>query len=157
MLSTLLHFLLSFQFFYRGVENQYKSEQNLKRRGTILEDITRGGALSYKEIRDSSPPPLAFLKENIQANLVPQRWTKSGNSVLLVDHNPGFQAGLPIETMGQHAIIQKIETNKVFLDRPIKCKHPNGIIVQQISTADPTQMHHMIDQAWSKMWSRDDP
>ena len=149
--------LAEFQFFYRGVENQYKSEQNLKRRGTILEDITRGGALSYKEIRGSSPPPLAFLKENIHANLVPQRWTKSGNSVLLVDHNPGFQAGLPIETMGQHAIIQRTESNKVFLDRPIKCKHPNGIVVQQISTADPAQMHHMIDQAWSKMWSRDDP
>ena len=29
--------------------------------------------------------------------------------------------------------------------------------MQQISTADPSQMHHMIDQAWSKMWSRDDP
>ena len=149
--------LAEFQFFYRGFESQYRSEQNLRRRGTILEDITRGGSLSYQEIRDRAPPPLAFLQENIKANIIPQRWSKQGNSALLVDSDPGFQVGLPVDFQQQIAVITKVERNKVFLDRPVKCKNFQGIITQQKSTADPELMHQLVDKAWSQMWSRDNP
>ena len=149
--------LAEFQFFYRTMETQYCSDQNLKRRETILEDITRGGSLSYQSIRDRAPPPLAFLQEKISAKVIPQRWSKQGNCVLLVDENPGFQVGLPIETMEQTAIISQIEGRKIHLDRPVKCKNFHGVVVQQISTADPNKMHEMIDKSWSQMWSRDNP
>ena len=149
--------LAEFQFFYRKIETQYSSDQNLKRRETILEDITRGGSMSYQSIRDRAPPPLAFLQEKISAKIVPQRWSKQGNCVLLVDENPGFHVGLPIETMEQTAVINRIEGRKIYLDRHVKCKNFQGVVVQQTSTADPSKMHEMIDKSWSQMWSRDNP
>ena len=149
--------LAEFQFFYRGVETHFRSEQNLRRRGTILEDITKGGSLSYQEIRDRAPPPLAFLQESVKACVIPQRWSKQGNSIILVDANPGFQVGLPVEFQQQCAIIEKIDSNKIFLDRKVKCKKLQGVLTQQRSTSDPAQMHLLVDKAWSPMWSRDDP
>ena len=149
--------LAEFHHFYRGVETQYRQEQRNKRQGTILEDITKGGSLCYKEIRDRAPPPLTFLQDSIQANVVPQRWTKDGNSVILVDSNPGFKIGLPVQFQQQSAVIVKVSENRVFLDRKLKCQHLPGTLIQHRNTADPDKMHQIIDSAWSKMWSRDDP
>ena len=149
--------LAEFQFFYRNAESNFRFQKSRSKNETILEDIVKGGALSYSEIRDRAPPPLAFLQENKVATIVPQRWAKHGNTTILVDDNPGFQVGLPIQFQNQSAIIEKIEGKKIVLDKPVKCRNFQGIVKQQQSTADPDHMHQIIDEAWSQMWQRDDP
>ena len=59
--------------------------------------------------------------------------------------------------MEQTAVINRIEGRKIYLDRHVKCKNFQGVVVQQTSTADPSKMHEMIDKSWSQMWSRDNP
>ena len=149
--------LAEFQYFYRNAESNFRFMKSRSKSETILEDIVKGGALSYGEIRDRSPPPLAFLQENKVATIVPQRWAKQGNTTIIVDDNPGFQVGLPIQFQNQSAVIEKIEGKKIVLDKPVKCQNIHGIVKQQQSTADPEQMHQIIDKAWSQMWQRDDP
>lgn len=135
---------------------QEKAAINRICRKRIKNDVMSGGANAFRSLKDQQPPPLTYLQYEKKQFLRRQRWKKEGNTCLLLEGECTLVAGLPILFQNQKAIVLEIDQQHLLLDRPVKCKDHNDLVVVQAgTTADNNQLQLLVREVWEPLWNND--
>ena len=97
--------------------------------------------------------PVEFVAFQLQIPVTRQRWSKSGNSTIILEVVPDkFDDNLPISFDGQQALITRREGCELFLQTPVVCKADLPLVaVQRVLTAQNSQMQDMISDSWGDL------
>ena len=141
----------------QGEINRDKKDSFKAYRLRMIEDVISGGRLAFRSVRDHAPPPLSFIGHEVSQKLKGQRWKKDGNRCLLAEDPIQLQCGLPATFQDQQVMINAIEGNRIWVDKPLKCKEFHDLhIVQKLTTANPNDMQSLVCDAWSKLWGQNE-
>ena len=68
-----------------------------------------------------------------------------------------LEKGLPVCFQGQQAILCEVDDDFLYLDRPVKCKSMNDLVLAQPKReTDAKQMQTMVCDAWNQFWQAPD-
>ncbi len=131
------------------------------RRSFIAEDIRKGGARLFNELRGSGTPCLDQVTYVIEAEIVKQPWPKSGRSVLIcrdLEKVNKLQVGEEISFQGQTCRLVQVNGLQVVLDSKVRLKnYSDHVLRQKQITSTPSTMHREVAEAWNQYWLRDNP
>ena len=132
----------------REKHQQYRQYQKL-----TLEDIAKGGGMSFQAVRTPSNPPPAFLSQTVEVPVTKQRWRKEGLKVVQCQQARRLQEGIPAQFQEQDVMITKVDTNLVEFDKPVRLRNACNMLITQKQTAClPQQMQTMVSNAWNQYW-----
>ena len=145
-----------FSKFYHVEVVNLQLEKSRKRREVVAHDISQGGPMLHREVKDQSAPPLGFLAWHVSAKAKRMRWAKQGMQCIVIDGCHEFVEGFPITFQGQTVMLLRVVGNHLYLDGKVKLKDANDLCIKQrITYADLDSMHSQIASSWSQMWQRD--
>jgi len=122
-----------------------------------LEDVAKGGGMAFKAVRERSAPPPTFMSHDVHQKLLRQRWTLGGTQRLRYKRPCILEKGLPVCFQGQQAILCEVDDDFLYLDRPVKCKSMNDLVLAQPKReTDAKQMQTMVCDAWNQFWQAPD-
>ena len=122
-----------------------------------LTDLAKGGGMAYRAVKEKSAPPPTFMSHDVVQPLARQRWTLGGSQRLRYKQPCVVEVGMPVNFQGQQAILNEIDADFLHLDRTVKCRSMNDLVLTQPrKEACPQKMQSMVCDAWNQFWQAPD-
>ena len=130
-----------------------RQEQYRRFHKITIEDLAKGGGISFRAVKDKSLPPPSFLVREATQPIARQRWSKEGLTRLKFHGECKLQVGFPVHFQNQEAVLLDKSQEHLTLDRPVKCRDAKALVVTQQQTfADPGEMQQSVCDAWNQFW-----
>ena len=108
-------------------------------------------------MKDQPAPPFHAIVKELQARVVPLKFSKAGRRCLkVVFDGRGFDFQFPIYFQGQECFVEKVVGDKWHLGRCVRWRSVDDWQVSQRRViSDHAAMQHLTGQAWPVLWRRE--
>ncbi len=146
----------AFTAYHKKEIQEYYMTQTAKNKLKVAQDVSKGGAMVFRDVKDMPTPPLDAINWTESCRVAKTTWKKEGKRVIQTTDLPDFDVALPVNFQGQSRWITKIEGTIVTLDRNVTLKEAkNPCITQKRSSSRSKDMHRQLTNYWSGLWNRD--
>lgn len=146
----------AFAEFHKKELQEYYMLQTAKSKLRSAADISKGGAIAFRDVKEMPTPPLDAINWIVKCKVTRTVWKKNGKRVFRAIDEPDFDISLPVEFQGQKRTISKIDGTLITLDQNVFLKEAcDQCIVQKRSSSRCSDMHSQLINYWSSLWYRD--
>ena len=146
----------AFTAFHKREIQEHYMRQTAKNKLKVTQDISKGGAMAFRDVKDVPTPPLDAINWVASCKLARTTWKKGGKKVIQLSEAPDLDIAMPVDFQGQSRWITKIEGNYITLDRSVTLKDAeNPCVTQKRSSSKCRDMHQQLISYWSSLWNRD--
>lgn len=145
----------AFHAHLRSLESDFRLYKTKIKQLNIIEDLSHGAALAFREVKNNALPPLDEIQFSIEAVAKKVRWPKQGLSRIYLASQNKFCVGQKVSFQSQEAIVTGVTPEYIEIDKPFRLRGSDYQVRHRTSTADQSKMQQIVKEAWSKYFIRD--
>ena len=128
-------------------------EQRHMAQQRFASDWKHGGALHASCVKHLSPPSVDSLLRDSRVSVKPLRVGKGKPAAFRVDDPSHVQPGVSWAFGKMYAVVNRVEGDVVYLDRPMCTQMFKKSVVQQTPCTDPNFLYQQFRNYWDGFWN----